>query len=58
MLAPLLPSIESKSSGGSRTVAKTTPRAGQRGKSIEEVLAYSLGHRIRVYVLTLLRQPN
>ncbi|MEX2105562.1 MAG: winged helix-turn-helix domain-containing protein [Solirubrobacterales bacterium] len=35
---------------------KTTPRAGQRGKSIEEVVAYALGHRIRVYVLTILNE--
>jgi DNA-binding transcriptional ArsR family regulator len=31
-------------------------RAGQRGKSIEEVVAYALGHRIRVYVLTILNE--
>jgi DNA-binding transcriptional ArsR family regulator len=37
-------------------VVKTTARAGQRGKSIEEVLAYALGHRIRIYVLTLLNE--
>jgi len=37
-------------------VAKTTARAGQRGKSIEEVVGYALGHRIRVYVLTLLNE--
>ena len=37
-------------------VVKTTVRAGQRGKSIEEVVAYALGHRIRVYVLTLLNE--
>jgi DNA-binding transcriptional ArsR family regulator len=35
---------------------KTTVRAGQRGKSIEEVVAYALGHRIRVYVLTILNE--
>lgn len=33
-----------------------TSRAGQRGKSIEEVVAYALGHRIRVYVLTILNE--
>lgn len=33
-----------------------TRRAGQSGKSIEEVVAYALGHRIRVYVLTLLNE--
>jgi DNA-binding transcriptional ArsR family regulator len=37
-------------------VVKTTPRAGQRGKSIEEVVAYAVGHRIRVYVLTILNE--
>jgi DNA-binding transcriptional ArsR family regulator len=31
-------------------------RAGQSGKSIEEVVAYALGHRIRVYVLTILNE--
>jgi DNA-binding transcriptional ArsR family regulator len=35
---------------------KTTVRAGQSGKSIEEVVAYALGHRIRVYVLTILNE--
>jgi DNA-binding transcriptional ArsR family regulator len=35
---------------------KTTTRAGQRGKSIEEVLAYALGHRIRVQALTILNE--
>src|SRR6478672_1880875 len=34
----------------------TTARAGQRGKSIEEKVSYGLGHRIRVYVLTLLNE--
>lgn len=37
-------------------MVKTTARAGQRGKSIEEVVAYALGHRIRVYVLTILNE--
>lgn len=37
-------------------VVKTTPRAGQRGKSIEEVVAYALGHRIRVQVLAILSE--
>jgi DNA-binding transcriptional ArsR family regulator len=37
-------------------VVKTTGRAGQRGKSIEEVVGYALGHRIRIYVLTLLNE--
>jgi DNA-binding transcriptional ArsR family regulator len=37
-------------------VVKTTARTGQRGKSIEEVVAYALGHRIRVYVLTILNE--
>ncbi len=35
---------------------KPTVRAGQRGKSIEEVVAYALGHRIRVHVLMILNQ--
>lgn len=33
-----------------------TDRSGQRGKSIEEVVAYALGHRTRVYVLTILNE--
>jgi DNA-binding transcriptional ArsR family regulator len=37
-------------------VKTTTGRAGQSGKSIEEVIAYALGHRIRVYVLTILNE--
>jgi len=37
-------------------VASKTTRAGQRGKSIEDVLGYSLSHRIRVHVLTLLNE--
>jgi DNA-binding transcriptional ArsR family regulator len=35
---------------------KTTVRAGQSGKSIEEVVAYALGHRIRVQVLAILNE--
>jgi DNA-binding transcriptional ArsR family regulator len=49
-------SMENESSGGSRIVVKATVRAGQRGKSIEEVVGYALSHRIRVYVLTLLNE--
>jgi DNA-binding transcriptional ArsR family regulator len=37
-------------------VKTTASRAGQRGKSIEEVVAYALGHRTRVYVLTILNE--
>jgi DNA-binding transcriptional ArsR family regulator len=37
-------------------VVKATVRAGQRGKSIEEVVAYALGHRIRVQVLAILNE--
>lgn len=37
-------------------VVKTAGRTGQRGKSIEEVVEYALGHRIRVYVLTILNE--
>jgi DNA-binding transcriptional ArsR family regulator len=37
-------------------VPQTTTRAGQRGKSIEEVIAYAVGHRIRVQALTILRE--
>ncbi len=33
-----------------------TGRAGQRGKSIEEVVAYAVGHRIRVQVLVILSE--
>jgi DNA-binding transcriptional ArsR family regulator len=35
---------------------KTSGRPGQRGKSIEEVIAYAVGHRIRVQVLTILSE--
>ena len=35
---------------------KTSSRPGQRSKSIEEVTAYAVGHRIRVQVLTILRE--
>jgi DNA-binding transcriptional ArsR family regulator len=34
----------------------TTARAGQRGKSIEENVAYAVGHRIRVHVLSILNE--
>ena len=34
----------------------TATRSGQSGKRIEEVVAYALGHRTRVYVLTLLNE--
>jgi DNA-binding transcriptional ArsR family regulator len=54
--ARLILSGKGKSSGGSRIVVKTTGRAGQRGKSIEEVVGYALSHRIRVQVLTLLNE--
>jgi len=37
-------------------VPKTSSRPGQRGKSIEEVVAYAVGHRIRVQVLTILSE--
>jgi len=37
-------------------VTKKNGRAGQRGKSIEEVVSYAIGHRIRVEVLTLLHE--
>jgi DNA-binding transcriptional ArsR family regulator len=37
-------------------VATTKSRAGQRGKSIEEVVGYAVAHRIRVYVLTILNE--
>jgi hypothetical protein len=39
-----------------RTREKKKPRAGQRGKGIEEVLSYAVGHRIRLQVLTLLNE--
>lgn len=35
---------------------KTSGRPGQRGKSIEEVISYAVGHRIRVQVLTILSE--
>ncbi len=37
-------------------MSSTTTRAGQRSKSIEEVVSYAVGHRIRVQVLTLLNE--
>lgn len=37
-------------------MTNTSTRAGQRGKSIEEVVSYAVGHRIRVEVLTLLHE--
>jgi DNA-binding transcriptional ArsR family regulator len=37
-------------------VAQTSGRAGQRGKSIEEVVSYAVGHRIRIEVLTMLHE--
>lgn len=36
--------------------AKTRPHRGQSGKSTEERLQFSVGHRTRVYVLTLLNE--
>lgn len=33
---------------------KTAERAGQRGKSIEEVISFAIGHRIRVQILVIL----
>lgn len=35
---------------------KTAARTGQRGKSIEEVIAYAIGHRIRVQILVILSE--
>ncbi len=41
----------------SESTAETKPKAkGQRGKGIEEVVSYSMGHRIRIEVLTLLNE--
>ncbi|MDX6626073.1 MAG: hypothetical protein QOE56_1062 [Solirubrobacterales bacterium] len=37
-------------------MSKTRIRAGQSGKTIEEVIGYALGHRIRVQVLSLLNE--
>jgi DNA-binding transcriptional ArsR family regulator len=37
-------------------VTKTNARAGQRGKSIEEVVSYAVGHRIRIEVLAMLHE--
>lgn len=39
-------------------VTLATIRAGQRKKSIEEVVGYAVGHRIRVQVLTLLNEAT
>jgi predicted transcriptional regulator len=39
------------------STVRTKPKAkGQRGKSIEEIVSYALGHRIRIEVLTLLNE--
>jgi DNA-binding transcriptional ArsR family regulator len=35
---------------------KTAQRTGQRGKSIEEVVSYAVGHKIRVQVLVILSE--
>jgi DNA-binding transcriptional ArsR family regulator len=35
---------------------QTASRAGQRGKSIEEVVSYAIGHRIRVQCLVILSE--
>jgi DNA-binding transcriptional ArsR family regulator len=37
-------------------LSRVTARAGQRSKSIEEVVSYAVGHRIRVQVLSLLNE--
>lgn len=37
-------------------MVRTAGRTGQRGKGIEEVVEYSVGHRIRVYALTILNE--
>jgi hypothetical protein len=37
-------------------VKASTGRTGQRGKSIEEVISYAVGHRIRVQVLVILSE--
>ena len=37
-------------------VTTKTRRTGQRKKSIEEVVAYAVGHRIRVHVLIVLNE--
>ncbi len=35
-----------------------TKRAGQSKKSIEEIVSYAVGHRIRIYILLLLNEGN
>ncbi len=35
---------------------RTASRPGQRGKSIEEVISYAIGHRIRVQILVILSE--
>ncbi len=37
-------------------MTKLNGRAGQRGKSIEEVVSYAVGHRIRIEVLAVLHE--
>lgn len=37
---------------------RTARRPGQRGKSIEEIVAYAVGHRVRVQILIALRDGD
>ncbi|HEX5927795.1 MAG TPA: winged helix-turn-helix domain-containing protein [Solirubrobacterales bacterium] len=37
-------------------MTKNSARAGQRGKSIEELVSYAVGHRIRIEVLAMLHE--
>jgi DNA-binding transcriptional ArsR family regulator len=37
-------------------VVRTTPRAGQSRKTIEQVVSFALSHRTRIYVLTILNE--
>lgn len=37
-------------------MTKNSTRAGQRGKSIEELVSYAVGHRIRIEVLAMLHE--
>lgn len=47
---------EEKIVAETKTEIRRTRRAGQRGKSIEEVITYALSHRTRVLVLSLLNE--
>jgi DNA-binding transcriptional ArsR family regulator len=52
----LIGRARSKRGGTVRETAEKPRRKGRSGKSIEEVVSYSMGHRIRIEILTLLNE--